>query len=56
MNLTFALHFFRCLSNLQYLGAGENHLTSIPTEIGKYILPYLLLTASVTEKVEIHLC
>ena len=27
--------YFRCLGNLQYLGAGENNLTSIPTEIGK---------------------
>lgn len=32
----------RLLKNLQYLGAGENNLTSIPPEIGKFSQVYLL--------------
>ena len=36
-NIPFYCFTFRCLSNLQYLGAGENNLTSIPTEIGKLL-------------------
>ena len=32
---TFILNVCRNLANLQYLGAGENNLTSIPSEIGR---------------------
>jgi hypothetical protein len=32
---------FRCLSKLEYLGAGENNLTSLPAEIGKIILNHM---------------
>lgn len=31
----FEFSYFRCLSKLEYLGAGENNLTSLPAEIGR---------------------
>lgn len=31
----FGFMYVRLLKNLQYLGAGENNLTSLPAEIGK---------------------
>ena len=39
-NLQMRFIFFFCfsgLSNLQYLGAGENNLNSIPDEVGEYM-------------------
>ena len=30
--------YLRFLKNLQYLGAGENNLTSLPNEIGKFMI------------------